>query len=139
MKKKPKKNGSKSTKRLRKTTFAPQTTSDLQGTEQTAVFLATAVPPAASATTESPRVTTAFFPPIFDQTASGISLEKVGSTSALPDFSASFQAVDVRTDGDGISYSTELILLPEGTKVTSTNSLLVCVTEIVCVSPNQAS
>lgn len=139
MKKKPKKNGSKSTKRLRKTTFAPQTTSDLQGTEQTAVFLATAVPPAASATTESLRVTTAFFPPIFDQTASGTSLEKVGSTSALPDFSASFQAVDVRTDGDGISYSTELILLPEGTKVTSTNSLLVCVTEIVCVSPNQAS
>ncbi|XP_042682273.1 T-cell immunoglobulin and mucin domain-containing protein 4-like isoform X2 [Centrocercus urophasianus] len=115
VKKKPKKNGSKSTKRLRKTTFAPQTTSDLQGTEQTAVFLATAVPPAASATTESPRVTTAFFPPMFDQTASDTSLEKAGSTSALPDFSASFQAVDVRTDGDGISYSTELILLPEAT------------------------
>uniref|UniRef100_A0A803XWS0 Ig-like domain-containing protein n=2 Tax=Meleagris gallopavo TaxID=9103 RepID=A0A803XWS0_MELGA len=123
VKKKPKKNGSKSTKRPRKTTFAPQTTSDLQGTVQTAVFLATTVSLAASATTESPRVTTAFFPPIFDQTARGTSLEKMGSTSALPDFSASFQAVDVRTEDDGISYSTELILLPEATTLPEPTTL----------------
>ncbi|XP_031454075.1 T-cell immunoglobulin and mucin domain-containing protein 4-like [Phasianus colchicus] len=123
VKKKPKKNGSKSTKHPRKTTSAPQTTSDLQGSVQTAVFLATTVPPAASATTESPRVTTVFFPPIFDQTASGISLEKMGSTSALTDFSASFQAVDVRTESDGISYSTELILLPEATALPEPTTL----------------
>ncbi|OXB73924.1 UNVERIFIED_CONTAM: hypothetical protein H355_008219 [Colinus virginianus] len=115
VKKKTTKNGSKSTKHSRKTTFAPQTTSDLQRTVQTAIFLTTTVPPAAPATTNAPTVTTALFPPVFDETTSGTSLEKMVSTSALPDFSASFQAADVRTEGDGIFNSTELILLPEVT------------------------
>ncbi|OXB54798.1 hypothetical protein ASZ78_003499 [Callipepla squamata] len=115
VKKKTTKNGSKSTKHSRKTTFAPQTTSDLQRTVQTAIFLTTTVPPAAPATTKAPTVTTALFPPIFDETRSGTSLEKMVSTSALPDFSASFQTPDVRTEGDGIFNSTELILLPEVT------------------------
>ncbi|POI33882.1 hypothetical protein CIB84_002367 [Bambusicola thoracicus] len=119
VKRKPKKNGSKSTKHPIKTTFAPQTTSDLQGTVQTAVFLTTTVPPTAPAATESPRVTTAYFPPIFDKTASGTSLEKMVSTSALPDFSSNFQAADMRTEGDGIFYSTELIPLPEAMNTAS--------------------
>ncbi|XP_072204341.1 uncharacterized protein [Excalfactoria chinensis] len=123
VKKKPKKNGSKSTKHTIKTTFAPQTTSDLHGTVQTAVILTTTVPPAASATTESPRATTAFISPMFDETASGTSLEKMVSTSALPDFSASFQAADVRTEVDGIFYSTESILFPEATALPEPTTL----------------
>ncbi|XP_015731354.1 T-cell immunoglobulin and mucin domain-containing protein 4-like isoform X2 [Coturnix japonica] len=119
VKKKPKKNGTKSTKHTRKTTFAPQTTSDLQGTVQTAVFLTTTVHPAASPTTESPRATTAFISPMFDETASGTSLEKMVSTSALPDFSASFQAADVRTEVDGIFHSTESIVFPEAMNTAS--------------------
>ncbi|XP_021266353.1 T-cell immunoglobulin and mucin domain-containing protein 4-like isoform X2 [Numida meleagris] len=123
VKKKPTRNSSKSKKGSRKTTFAPQTTSDRQGTMQTTIFLTTTVPPAAPAATESPTVKTTLFPPVFGETASDTSLEKMVSTSALPDFSSSFQAADMRTEGDGIFYSTELIHLPEATALPEPTTL----------------
>ncbi|NXI74258.1 HAVR1 protein, partial [Anseranas semipalmata] len=105
-----------SPKHFRKTTFAPQTNSDLQGTAETAV-LTTVVLPAATATTESPAVITpeTVAPPMFDVTASDDFPETMVTTSDLPDFSTDFQAADVRTEDDAVFCSTEPIPLPEVT------------------------
>ncbi|XP_046782921.1 T-cell immunoglobulin and mucin domain-containing protein 4 isoform X2 [Gallus gallus] len=60
---------------------------------------------------------------VFDETASGTYLEKMVSTSALQEFSSSFQAADMRTEGDGFFYSTELIPLPEATALPEPTTL----------------
>ncbi|NWH23388.1 TIMD4 protein, partial [Grus americana] len=98
-----------SPKHFRKTTFAPQATSDHQTTAETAVLPATTIPPATTATTESPAVTTleTVAPPIFAVTANDTSLETMVTTSALPDFSTDFQAADMRTEDDYMFCSAE--------------------------------
>ncbi|NXK45424.1 TIMD4 protein, partial [Chauna torquata] len=106
-----------SPKHFRKTTFAPQVTSDHQGMAETAVLLTTIVPPAATATTESPAVITldTVALPTFDVTASDTFPETMVTTDALPDFSTGFQAADLRTEDDGVFCSTESVPLPEVT------------------------
>ncbi|NXO56871.1 TIMD4 protein, partial [Aramus guarauna] len=103
-----------SPKHFRKTTFAPQATSDDQTTAETAVLLTTTVPPATTATTESLAVTTleTVAPPIFAVTANDTSPETMATTSSLPDFSTDFQAADMRTGDDNVFCSAESVPLP---------------------------
>ncbi|NWS54439.1 TIMD4 protein, partial [Chunga burmeisteri] len=93
-----------SPKHFRKTTFAPQATSDHQTTAETAVLLTTTVPSATTATTKSPAVITleTIVPPTFAVTANDIFPENMVTTSALPDFSTDFQATDLRTEDDDV-------------------------------------
>ncbi|XP_054697856.1 T-cell immunoglobulin and mucin domain-containing protein 4-like isoform X3 [Grus americana] len=128
-----------SPKHFRKTTFAPQATSDHQTTAETAVLPATTIPPATTATTESPAVTTleTVAPPIFAVTANDTSLETMVTTSALPDFSTDFQAADMRTEDDYMFCSAEsapfpgvttefpsTLLTAEGTKSADTSPMV---------------
>ncbi|NXG87701.1 TIMD4 protein, partial [Stercorarius parasiticus] len=74
-----------SPKRFRKTTFAPQATSDHPATAATAVLL----------------TTTTIAPPTFAVTENDTLPETMVTTSAPPGFSTDFQAADMRTeDGD---------------------------------------
>ncbi|NWW90910.1 TIMD4 protein, partial [Rhynochetos jubatus] len=75
-----------SPRHFRKTTFAPQATSDHQTTAKTAVV-----------TTTIPKITA---PPTFAVTANDVFPETMGTTSGLPDFSTSFQADDMMTEDD---------------------------------------
>ncbi|XP_074459853.1 uncharacterized protein LOC141749727 isoform X1 [Larus michahellis] len=134
-----------SPKRFRKTTFAPQATSDHQTTAATAVLLTTTVPPAATATTDHqttagttvllsatiPEATIAttespagitlqtIAPPTFAVTENGTLPETMVTTSAPPGFSTGFQAADMRTEDDDMFCPTESVPLPGGTKVTT--------------------
>ncbi|KFQ98591.1 T-cell immunoglobulin and mucin domain-containing protein 4, partial [Nipponia nippon] len=103
-----------SPKRFRKTTFAPQTTSDHQTTAETAVLLTTTVPPATTASTESPAVITleSIAPPTFAVTASDTFPATMVTTSALPDFPTGFQA---ETEDDDMFCSSESVPFPEVT------------------------
>ncbi|KFW10518.1 T-cell immunoglobulin and mucin domain-containing protein 4, partial [Fulmarus glacialis] len=87
-----------SPKRFRKTTFAPQATSDHQATAETA----------------SPAVITleTIAPPTFAVTADDNSPATMVTTSALPDFPTGFQAADMRTEGDDVFCSAESVPLP---------------------------
>ncbi|XP_076206237.1 uncharacterized protein LOC143166072 isoform X2 [Aptenodytes patagonicus] len=134
-----------SRKPFRKTTFAPQATSDHQATAETAVLLTTTVPeattattdhqataetavlltttvpPATTATTESPAVITleTIAPPTFAVTENDTFPATMVAISALPDFPTGFQAADVRTEDDDMFCSAESVPLPAGTKVTT--------------------
>ncbi|KFO84613.1 T-cell immunoglobulin and mucin domain-containing protein 4, partial [Buceros rhinoceros silvestris] len=83
---------------FRKTTFAPQVTSDLQTTAETA----------------SPAVITleTVAPPTFAVTANDAFPEAMVTTSALPDFSTGFQAADTRTEDDYVFCPTESVPFP---------------------------
>ncbi|NXW64579.1 TIMD4 protein, partial [Eurystomus gularis] len=87
-----------SPKRFRKTTFAPQATSDHQTTAET----------------NSPVVITleTIAPTTFAGTANDAFPETMVTTSALPDFSTGFQAGDMRTEDDNMLCPTESIPLP---------------------------
>ncbi|KAM7101313.1 uncharacterized protein J5F26_008852 [Ciconia maguari] len=103
-----------STKHFRKTTFAPQATSDHQTTAETAVLLTTTVPEATTATTESPAVITleTIAPPTFAVTANDTFPATMVTTSPLPDFPTGFQAADMRTEDDDVFCSAESVRLP---------------------------
>ncbi|XP_009486311.2 uncharacterized protein LOC104026401 [Pelecanus crispus] len=125
-------------KSFRKTTFAPQATSDHQTTAETAVLLTTTIPPATIATTDHqattetallltttiPPATTAMTefpavitletiaPPTFSVTANYIFPAALVTTSAPPDFPTGFQAADMRTEDDDVFCSAESVPLP---------------------------
>ncbi|NXH67446.1 TIMD4 protein, partial [Hydrobates tethys] len=103
-----------SPKHFRKTTFAPQATSDHQATAETAVLLTTTVHSSTTATTESPAVITleTIAPPTSAVTADDNSPAAVVTTSALPDFPTGFQAADMRTEDDDVFCSAESVPLP---------------------------
>ncbi|KFQ86824.1 T-cell immunoglobulin and mucin domain-containing protein 4, partial [Phoenicopterus ruber ruber] len=103
-----------SPKRFRKTTFAPQATSNHQTTAATAVLLTTTIPEATTATTGSPAVTTleTTAPPTFAVTIDDTFPETMVTTSALPDFSTTFQAADMSTEDDDVFYRAESVSLP---------------------------
>ncbi|XP_075020370.1 uncharacterized protein LOC142088687 isoform X2 [Calonectris borealis] len=122
-----------SPKRFRKTTFAPQATTDHQATAETAVLtttlpeatapttdqataetavlLTTTTSPATTATTESPAVITleTIAPPTFAVTADNNSPATMATTSALPDFPTGSQAADMRTEDDDVFCSAESV------------------------------
>ncbi|XP_032862148.1 T-cell immunoglobulin and mucin domain-containing protein 4 isoform X3 [Tyto alba] len=133
-----------SPKHFRKTTFAPQATSDHQTTADTVVLLTTTVPKATTATTNQARRETAALltttvppattattasstvitlettaPPTFAVTENYTFPATIVTTSALPDFSAGFQADDMRTEDDDVFCPAESVTLPGGTKVTT--------------------
>ncbi|XP_010020994.1 PREDICTED: T-cell immunoglobulin and mucin domain-containing protein 4, partial [Nestor notabilis] len=89
-------------------------TSDDQTTAETPVLLTTTVPKATPATTESPAVTT---PETIALPAFAVTAPMV-TTSALPDFPSSFQAV-VTVEYDYVFYSEESLTLTESTTVTT--------------------
>ncbi|NXB68336.1 HAVR1 protein, partial [Struthidea cinerea] len=93
-----------STEHFPETTFAPQTTSDLQPTPETAVLLTTSTP--ATTATESPAVTTweTSAPPTIAVT-DYIFPVTVVETSAPPDFPATSQAADVTTEDDTFCFT----------------------------------
>ncbi|KFW61992.1 T-cell immunoglobulin and mucin domain-containing protein 4, partial [Pygoscelis adeliae] len=103
-----------SRKPFRKTTFAPQATSDHQETSETAVLLTTTVAPATTATTESPAVITleTIAPPTFAVTENDTFPATLVTISTLPDFPTGFQAADVRTEDDDVFCSAESVPLP---------------------------
>ncbi|XP_065500375.1 T-cell immunoglobulin and mucin domain-containing protein 4 [Caloenas nicobarica] len=105
-----------SPKHFRKTTFAPQETSDLQTTAETAVLTTTATP-ATTATTESPAAITleTIAPPTSAVTADEAFPAAMMTTSALPDFPTGFQAADTRTEDHYMFCSTVSVPLPEVT------------------------
>lgn len=107
-----------SPKRFRKTTLAPQATSDRQTTAETAVLLTTTVPEATTATTESPAVITleTIALPTFAVTENYIIPATVETTSALPDFPTDFQEADMKTEDDDVFCTAESVPLPGGTK-----------------------
>ncbi|NXQ79195.1 TIMD4 protein, partial [Nyctibius grandis] len=90
-----------SPKHFRKTTFAPQGTSDHQATAETA----------------SPAVITleTIATPTFAVTTNDTFPETMVTTSALPDFSTGFQAADTRTEDDDMFCSGESVSLPRVT------------------------
>ncbi|NWR82626.1 TIMD4 protein, partial [Furnarius figulus] len=96
-----------STKAFRKTTFAPQATSGLQPTTQTAVLLTTT-------STESPAVTTqeTAAPPTIAVTAKDDFSVTMVTTSAFPAFPA------VSNEDDKFCF-TEIVPLPGSTEVTT--------------------
>ncbi|XP_074694523.1 uncharacterized protein LOC141929236 [Strix aluco] len=121
-----------SPRHFRKTTFAPQATSDHQTTAETAVLLTTntavlitTVPPATTVNTETPAVitleTTAH--PTFAVTANDTFPATMVTTSALPDLSTSFQAADMRTEDDDMFCPAESVTLP-GVTAESPSTLL---------------
>ncbi|KFQ53993.1 T-cell immunoglobulin and mucin domain-containing protein 4, partial [Pelecanus crispus] len=85
-------------KSFRKTTFAPQATSDHQTTAETAF----------------PAVITleTIAPPTFSVTANDIFPAALVTTSAPPDFPTGFQAADMRTEDDDVFCSAESVPLP---------------------------
>ncbi|NXU29968.1 TIMD4 protein, partial [Thalassarche chlororhynchos] len=87
-----------SPKHFRKTTFAPQATSDHQSTVETA----------------SPAVITleTIGLPTFAVTADDNSSATMVTISALPDFPTGFQAADMRTEDDNVFCSAESVPLP---------------------------
>ncbi|NXT48548.1 TIMD4 protein, partial [Pluvianellus socialis] len=122
-----------SPKHFRKTTFAPQATSDHptraetavhlttttpeattgttdhQTTAETAVLLTTAIPEATAATTASPAAITleTIAPPTFAGTENDTFPETMVTISAPPDFSTDFQAADTGTEDDDVFCPTE--------------------------------
>ncbi|KAM6056534.1 uncharacterized protein VSU04_010495 isoform 2-T2 [Chlamydotis macqueenii] len=106
-----------SPKHFRKTTFAPQETSDHQTTAETAVLLTTTVPPATTATTKSPAAITleTITPPAFAVTENDTFPETMVTTSTLPDFPTDFQTADMRTEDDYTFCSAEPVPLPQVT------------------------
>ncbi|XP_028940598.1 hepatitis A virus cellular receptor 1 homolog [Antrostomus carolinensis] len=109
-----------SPKHFRKTTFAPQATSDHQATEETAVLLTTTIPPATTATSESPAVVTleTIAASTFAVTANDTFPDTMVTTSALTDFSTGFQAADMRTEDDDEFCSADSVPFLGDTKVT---------------------
>ncbi|NWH64063.1 TIMD4 protein, partial [Geococcyx californianus] len=116
-----------SPKRFKKTTFAPQTTSDHQVTGDTAVLLTTTIPEATTAptdqattetavllTTPIPEATTATIgsPAVITQvtiasptlavTTEDTLAETMVTASAFPDFSTDFQADDMTTEEEDL-------------------------------------
>ncbi|KAK2542681.1 T-cell immunoglobulin and mucin domain-containing protein 4 [Columba guinea] len=106
-----------SPKHFRKTSFAPQETSDLRTTAETAVLLTTTAAPATAATTESPAAITleTLAPPTFAVTADETFPAAMMTISALPDFLTGFQGADMRTEDGYVFCSTESVPLPEVT------------------------
>ncbi|KAM4764445.1 uncharacterized protein ACIQIH_014830 isoform 1-T1 [Cyanocitta cristata] len=98
------------------TTFAPQTTSDLQPTPETAVLLTTSTSAPATTATESPAVTTweTSAPPTVAVTEDYIFPVTMVETSAAPDFPTTSQAADVTTEDDMLCFT-----LPGSTEVTT--------------------
>ncbi|KAM9226571.1 LOW QUALITY PROTEIN: uncharacterized protein RG961_007002 [Leptosomus discolor] len=98
------------------TTVPPATTATTshQTTAETTVLLTTTVPPATTATTEFPAVITleTVAPPTFAVTANDTFPETMVTTSALPDFSAGFQAGGMSTEDDYVFCSAESVYLP---------------------------
>ncbi|KAM6357355.1 uncharacterized protein FN964_006307 [Alca torda] len=113
-----------SPKRFRKTTFAPQATSDHQTAAVTAVLLSATVPEETTAITESPGGITleTIAPPTFAVTENDTLPETMVTTSTLPEtmvttsappgFSTDFQAADLRTEDDDVFCPTESVPLP---------------------------
>ncbi|NXT73294.1 TIMD4 protein, partial [Zapornia atra] len=99
-----------STRRFRKTTFAPQTTSDHQTTAESTVVLTDTISESTIATTNHTTAETAVL--------LTTTVPPATKTSALPDFTTGFQEVDMRTEDD-VMCSTESVSLPEGTEVTT--------------------
>ncbi|XP_017583632.1 PREDICTED: T-cell immunoglobulin and mucin domain-containing protein 4 isoform X3 [Corvus brachyrhynchos] len=98
------------------TTFAPQTTSDLQPTPEPAVLLTTSTSAPATTATESPAVTTweTSAPPTIAVTEDFIFPVTTVETSAPPDFPTTSQAADVTTEDDMLCFT-----LPGSTEVTT--------------------
>ncbi|NXB41406.1 TIMD4 protein, partial [Eulacestoma nigropectus] len=96
-----------STIHFTETTFAPQATSGLQPTLETAVLLTTSTATPATTAPESPAVTTweTSAPPTISVTEDDIFPVTVVETSAPPDFPSSSQAADVTTE-DNVSCFT---------------------------------
>ncbi|KFP74615.1 T-cell immunoglobulin and mucin domain-containing protein 4, partial [Acanthisitta chloris] len=108
-----------SPKHFRKTTFAPQATSDLQPTTESDVLLTTTTAIATTAA-ESTAVTTleTIAPPTLAVTENDIFPVTVVTSSAPPDFPTSSQAVDVRTEDD-MFCCTEFVPSLGSTEVTT--------------------
>ncbi|KFO55502.1 T-cell immunoglobulin and mucin domain-containing protein 4, partial [Corvus brachyrhynchos] len=89
------------------TTFAPQTTSDLQPTPEPAVLLTTSTSAPATTATESPAVTTweTSAPPTIAVTEDFIFPVTTVETSAPPDFPTTSQAADVTTEDDMLCFT----------------------------------
>ncbi|XP_014108492.1 PREDICTED: T-cell immunoglobulin and mucin domain-containing protein 4 isoform X2 [Pseudopodoces humilis] len=100
----------------RETTFAPQATSDLQPTPETAVWLTNSILLPETTAPESPTVTTGEIssPSTVASTENDIFPVTMVETSAPPDFPTTSQAADVMTE-DVMFCST----LPGSTEVTS--------------------
>ncbi|NWI84137.1 TIMD4 protein, partial [Dryoscopus gambensis] len=96
-----------STKHFTETTFAPQATSGLQPTPETAVLLTTSTPPPATTAPESPAVTAweTPAPPTIAVTENDIFPVTVVETSAPPDFPTTSQAADVTTEDDAFCFT----------------------------------
>ncbi|NXA91156.1 TIMD4 protein, partial [Melanocharis versteri] len=105
-----------SPKHFTETTFAPQATSDLQPTPETAVLLTSSTLPPATTAPEPPAVTTweTSAPPTIAVTENDIFPVTVVETSAPQDFPANFQAADVTTEDDTFCFT-----LPGSTEVTT--------------------
>ncbi|NXH26587.1 TIMD4 protein, partial [Myiagra hebetior] len=89
------------------TAFAPQTTSDLQPTPETAVLLTASTSTPAATATEPPAVTTweTSAPPAVAGTEDDIFPVTVMETSAPPDFPTTSQAADVTTEDDMFCFT----------------------------------
>ncbi|XP_057267945.1 T-cell immunoglobulin and mucin domain-containing protein 4-like isoform X1 [Pezoporus wallicus] len=100
---------------FRETTSALPATSHDQTTAETPVLLTTTVPEATTATTSFPAVTTPepIAPLTFAVTATMV------TTSALPDFSTRFEAVDVTAEYDCVFCSEESVALTDSMNVTT--------------------
>ncbi|NXJ23170.1 TIMD4 protein, partial [Dicrurus megarhynchus] len=96
-----------STEHFTETTFAPQTTSDLQPTPETAVLLTTSSSTPATTATESPAVTTweTSALPTIAVTEDYIFPVTMVETSAPPDFPTTSQAADVTTEDDVFCFT----------------------------------
>ncbi|NXM43310.1 HAVR1 protein, partial [Gymnorhina tibicen] len=105
-----------STEHFTETTFAPQATSGLQPTPETAVLLTTSTPPPATTAPESPAVTAweTSAPPTTAVTENDILPVTVVETSAPPDFPTTSQAAAVTTED-----STFCFTVPGHTEVTT--------------------
>ncbi|KAF4790796.1 T-cell immunoglobulin and mucin domain-containing protein 4 [Turdus rufiventris] len=103
------------------TTFAPQATSDVQPTAETAVLLTNSTLPPETTAPEIPAVSTGetSAPPTTAGTENDIFPETVVETSAPPDFPTTSPAADVTTE-DVVSYST----LPGSTEGNQHNPFL---------------
>ncbi|KFV47031.1 T-cell immunoglobulin and mucin domain-containing protein 4, partial [Tyto alba] len=98
------------------TTTVPKATTATtnQARRDTAALLTTTVPPATTATTASSTVITleTTAPPTFAVTENYTFPATIVTTSALPDFSAGFQADDMRTEDDDVFCPAESVTLP---------------------------
>ncbi|NWI44256.1 HAVR1 protein, partial [Picathartes gymnocephalus] len=95
------------TKYFTEPTFAPQATSDLQPTPETAVLLTTSTPPAATTAPEPPAVTAweTSAPPAIAVTENDIFPVTVVETSAPPAFPTTSQAAVVTTEDDMFCFT----------------------------------